>query len=221
MLRNRLRACMLSTMIMTVTSHKGGVGKTTSALHLAAYYAREYGEGSTVLVDADPNASALEWAARGEENGSPLPFAVVDTQEYEGGYEHTIFDSQGRLRGEDLESAAYYSDFLVVPTSPGALSINALIAFIEDLEEVDVQGDYRVLLTMVHWWNARGGSAKRDLAAAGIPMFDTHVRLREAFETAALQGVTARDLSTKGGQQGWDDYERVGKEIVTSVAGGR
>jgi chromosome partitioning protein len=52
-------------MNVTVMNHKGGVGKTVTAIHLAAFLAREFGRESTVLVDTDPNEGALEWAARG------------------------------------------------------------------------------------------------------------------------------------------------------------
>ena len=59
-------------MIITVTSYKGGVGKTTTAIHLAAYLQRL---APTLLVDNDPNRSAIGWAARSE---NVLPFRVVD-----------------------------------------------------------------------------------------------------------------------------------------------
>ncbi|MEO0352764.1 MAG: ParA family protein, partial [Cyanobacteria bacterium P01_A01_bin.15] len=42
-------------MIITVASFKGGVGKTTTAIHLAAFF---QGKGKTLLIDADPNCSA-------------------------------------------------------------------------------------------------------------------------------------------------------------------
>ena len=134
-------------MNVTVTNHKGGCGKSTTAVHVAAYLAREFGEGSVVLVDTDPNGSALEWAARGE---GGLPFRVVGPQE-ETDEEHAVFDSQGRLHGEDLAAAAMISDLLVVPTTPDFLSINALGRFCEDLEEVG-GAPYRILLTMVPWY---------------------------------------------------------------------
>ena len=56
-------------MIVTVASFKGGVGKTTTALHLAAYCQTL---APTLLVDGDLNRSALDWAKRGN-----LPFKVV------------------------------------------------------------------------------------------------------------------------------------------------
>jgi chromosome partitioning protein len=60
-------------MIITVASFKGGVGKTTTAVHLAAYLASA---GSVVLIDGDPNRSATGWAKRGN-----LMFEVVDERQ--------------------------------------------------------------------------------------------------------------------------------------------
>ena len=105
-------------MNITVTNHKGGCGKSTTAVHVAAYMAREFGEGTVVLVDTDPNGSALEWAARGGEEG--LPFRVVGPEEA-ASEEHAVFDSQGRLHGEDLAAAAGLSDLLGGPHDAGFL----------------------------------------------------------------------------------------------------
>jgi chromosome partitioning protein len=60
-------------MIVTVTGYKGGIGKTTTALHLAAYLQRQ---APAVLVDGDLNRSATGWGR----NGS-LPFRVVDERQ--------------------------------------------------------------------------------------------------------------------------------------------
>ncbi|WP_339389353.1 ParA family protein [Picosynechococcus sp. OG1] len=48
--------------IITVTGYKGGVGKSTSAIHIAAYLARNQ---KTILIDGDPNRTALNWSQRG------------------------------------------------------------------------------------------------------------------------------------------------------------
>ena len=78
-------------MIVTVASFKGGVGKTTTALHLAAYLQTK---APALLVDGDLNRSALDWAARGS-----LPFKVVDEKQgvrYARDYEHIVIDTPAR-----------------------------------------------------------------------------------------------------------------------------
>jgi chromosome partitioning protein len=52
--------------ILTITGYKGGVGKSTTAIHLATFLSEQ---GKTILVDGDQNRTALAWAARGS-----LPF---------------------------------------------------------------------------------------------------------------------------------------------------
>ena len=59
--------------MITVAGFKGGIGKTTTAVHLACYFS---GLGKTLLVDGDPNRSATGWSKRGE--GDNFPFKVVD-----------------------------------------------------------------------------------------------------------------------------------------------
>jgi hypothetical protein len=60
----------------------------------------------------------------------------------------------------------------VVPTTPDAVAISALAAFLEDLEGFEGHAEHRVLLTMVPWWNFSGAWARRDLMEAGIPLLN-------------------------------------------------
>jgi chromosome partitioning protein len=55
--------------VLSVVSTKGGVGKTVTAVHLAAYF-QQFGQ--TLLVDGDATRSASLWAQPGK-----LPFKVV------------------------------------------------------------------------------------------------------------------------------------------------
>ena len=88
-------------MIVTVASFKGGVGKTTTALHLATYFQTL---APTLLVDGDLNRSALDWASRGN-----LPFKVIDEKaavKFARQYEHIVVDTPARPAPEELKTIA-------------------------------------------------------------------------------------------------------------------
>jgi chromosome partitioning protein len=203
-------------MILTVTSHKGGVAKTTTAVHLAAYLTLRDGKGSTVVVDADPNGSALGWARRGK---GRLPFEVVSSQEaQERGvvrtFENVVVDTQGRPRGKGLRRLVAQCDLLVVPTTPEAGSTETIMLMDQDIKALGGPAEYRVLLTMVKWYNRRAAAARKSLEKRKVPLFRTEVRDRAAFATAELRGIPVYELKGKGARDGWSDYEAVGREVT-------
>ena len=128
-------------MIVTVASFKGGVGKTTLAVHLAAYLSKK---GPTVLVDGDGTRSATGWAERGK-----LPFQVVDEQESGKVVKeatHLVFDTEAGLDPKDLATLAAASDLILIPTTPDALSLNALMLTVGELQE---NNGFKVLLNII------------------------------------------------------------------------
>nr|WP_065711767.1 ParA family protein [Picosynechococcus sp. PCC 7117]ANV88867.1 chromosome partitioning protein ParA [Picosynechococcus sp. PCC 7117] len=195
-------------MFITVAGFKGGVGKTTTAIHLACFFSTL---GDTLLVDGDPNHSATGWAKRGS-----LPFKVVDLMaagRYSRDFDHVIIDTAARPDKEELEALSDGCDLLVLPTSPDALAIDALLQTVDLLEEVG--GDYRVLLTLVHPPPVKSAEMAREaLLDAGLKLFDGEIRRYIAHEKASLLGVPVYESGDRRGKIAWRDYENIGKEIV-------
>jgi chromosome partitioning protein len=196
-------------MIITVASFKGGVGKTTTAVHLAAFFQRL---DKTVLIDGDPNRSSTAWSARGS-----LPFDVADeamTAKVARAYEHLIIDTAARPDPDTLKVLVDGCDLLIIPTTPDGLSFDALMLTVEALQKVEAKR-YRILLTMTPPKPARDGEiARAALVEQGLPVFSTTIRHLKSFKTAGTQGVLVSDVKDPRAQFGWGDYVAVGEELT-------
>jgi len=198
-------------MIITLASFKGGVGKTTSAVHLGCYFSDR---GSTLLVDGDPNKSAINWAKRGE-----LPFKTVDLMaapRQMKQFENIVIDTAARPTAEDLEALIDGCDLLILPTSPDALSMDALLQTIKTLKQLSSKSDkrYRVLLTMIPSAPRKTGQQAREaLRENEVPLFKQSIRRFACYEKAALQGVPVYRVSDRNAGIAWKEYVAVGEEL--------
>jgi chromosome partitioning protein len=193
--------------ILTVTGYKGGIGKSTTAFHIAAYFSDI---GKTVLVDGDPNRTAVKWAGRSSE---PLPFTVVDQRQamrLASEAEFLIIDTPARPNSDDLKELAKGCELLILPTSPDVVSLEPMLETARDLENAK----YRALITLVPPHPSREGELMRDdLRQEGIPVFETMIRRTVGFAKAALAGRPIRDIEDTRTRAAWEDYKALGDEI--------
>jgi chromosome partitioning protein len=195
-------------MFITVAHYKGGCGKSTTAVHLAAFFSRF---GSTLLIDGDPNRSASVWAKRGS-----MPFTVVDEAQgaYEArNYKNVVIDTQARPGQSDLEVLARGCDLLVIPSVPSTLDTDALVLTIGAVQRLAPER-FRVLLTKVPPVPEQDAVHLRvELDQQGIPVFKAEIPRLKAFEKAAAEGVPVSMVQDARAQRAWEAYEATGKEI--------
>jgi len=200
-------------MIFTVTSYKGGVGKTTTAIHLAAYLQRL---APTLLVDGDAIRSATKWSQRS--GGKGLPFKVVTHAQmvvHIRDYQHIIIDTEGNPTDDDFKDLASNCDLLVIPAVPESVATDGLTHTLAKLRGLGNQR-HKVLLTMVPPKPRTEGQQLREmLISEGIPVFKTEIPRLAAFEKAAAEGVPVYAVKDdRNAARAWDAYDSVGKEIA-------
>lgn len=173
-------------MRIAVASLKGGVGKTTSAVYLSAGLYEQ--DPDAVMIDADPQGSALRWSERAE-----LPWLTVSLPT------KTIHRTIGQLVGKAnavidtppgelgiVSSAMKAADLLVVPVQPTAADLDQLAETLALAEDMGVQNDLavRILLTRVIKGTRARTLTREALADAGNIVFESEVPQSQALALA-------------------------------------
>lgn len=192
-------------MTFALVSSKGGAGKTTGALHLAAALARRRG-ARVVLMDADANLSATGWAKRGD----GLPFDVRPWRAVTTDADHVVIDTAGGEHPADLLDLARITDRVVIAAQPLALDLLAALATYRQLAP---RAPAAVLLGICPPAPSRAtAEARAWLADHGVPVLRQHVPRRAAYAHAALTGTLAWDH--RGGHDQRDAWARIAREVT-------
>jgi chromosome partitioning protein len=191
-------------MKISIQNQKGGVGKTTLAIHIS--HALALKGARVLLVDADPQGSARDWAAA---RSDKPPFSVIgldrptlhrDLPPLAKDYDHVVIDGPPRV-SELARSAIIAADLVVVPIQPSPYDVWAADEVIKLIREASV---FKENLKSVFVINRRivntaiGRDVGDALAEYLIPVLKAAVSQRVSFAESAAVGGTVLDTDPSG-----------------------
>jgi chromosome partitioning protein len=173
-------------MKLALVNTKGGVGKTTTAMHLASGLNKE---GPTLLIDCDPQQSALGWSQAVELDFPVISLPVTDVHKriaaLARGFDHVVMDTPpGHVA--IIRSAVLAADAVLVPIAPTSLDVDRLRPTFELLAEVEPVHEVGVgvVLTKMRYGTNSAKGIREVLAEQGYPVMSIEIPLSEMYAQA-------------------------------------
>jgi chromosome partitioning protein len=189
--------------VVSLLNQKGGVGKTTLSVHLATSLA---GSGRVLLIDADPQHSALDWAAQREEAapfgtiGMPKPILHREVGSLGAGYDWVIIDGPPRVN-ELARSAIAASDLVLIPVQPSPYDVWAAKDIVDIVRECEITRPHvlsRFVINRLIPNTTLAGEVTDALSEFEVPLMETVIRNRTEYAKSARLGLTALETEPNG-----------------------
>jgi chromosome partitioning protein len=186
--------------VIALLHSKGGVSKTTSAIHIAReLQKRKY---RVLLVDSDPQRSALDWSSATEGEyfsviGMDRPVLEAEVLKLAPDYDWIIIDGAAKVE-KMLLSAIKAADLVIMPIRPSALDIWPLVDLVEMIKTRQDLTDGRPSAAFLIGQAVKGTILGKDVIEAvqqyDIPIFNTMIHFKQSYAKGISMGKTALEI---------------------------
>ncbi|HEY5644708.1 MAG TPA: ParA family partition ATPase [Pseudomonadales bacterium] len=209
----------MGTHVIAVINQKGGAGKTTLSMNLAAGLTRH---GDTVVIDLDPQGSSRQWASMGS---APFPATIKqingnwDARTLHHNfraYRHMVLDCPPSLESHASMQALRACDVALIPVLPSPVDLWASMKLPEEIEEArKANPNIRAFLVLnqLEPRSALSAAMRDALTEFGLPVLNAGIRRRAAYRNAALEGLSVYQMGGRG-TRAVEEMEAIIEEVI-------
>ena len=204
-------------MIISLVNQKGGVGKTTAAINLAASLKRK--NHSLIFIDADPQGSAIQWHAVEDNKAFEVKHHPGTIYQHEINrlaqkYDYVVIDAPPAL-GHITRSILAVTDLAVIPLSPSPLDVWSCWKTLELIKEVQQQNTKlksKLLISRKIPGTRLAREAREAMGVFNTDLFDAELCQRVAYIESMTHGVSVMQYAPSS--KAANEIERLSEELV-------
>ena len=183
--------------VFAICNQKGGTGKTTLTMNFAVGLSKL---GRTLVIDADPQGSAGQWAGLSPED-KPFPVSVIavagtlarEIVPFRQDYQYIVIDCPPTLETEVTHQAMMAADVVLIPTLPSPVDLWASVRLASTIEQIKMtKPDFKAYLVInqLEPRSAISRGMQQALSEFNIPALENSIRRRAIYRNSALEGVS-------------------------------
>jgi chromosome partitioning protein len=189
--------------IVALVGNKGGTGKTTLCVNLAAVLSVS---APTIILDADPQGSSLQWRELAQSAGAVTVVNAVDdvglvVKSLHREHEYIVIDCPPSVHAMQTSQVLAMCDVALIPVQPSPLDIWATVHIEDKIEEARQTNSGLRAMLVINQLEPRTKLSRlmrEALAELRLPVAETAIRRRVAYRSSVLDGRTVTDLGTRG-----------------------